>query len=316
MSRTLLTVHTRIEAAWERGARWAAFSVSRIRPRVSLASGSVLVLLTLFLPITVDSCGNAAGPGYNLALGRPNHYWPGFLRFSFESFGRGQYIISLILAGVSLLLVLGLFLWSDLARKRRLYAALFAVVGSLSLYTISDYFFLHLMVLDDWTAGPFGVIRLTVRIVTNLLAILAVLAPGLFWPKRAFAVWLITLPITLLVLWISEDAGQLIGWELKVSDSWFALPMGAYYLMPLFLWYWKGLSRRNGIRAQWPRIRLGLASLYAPLAAGNCLLLVHASQQRVWGLVPYVIGLHLISLGTMRLAEQGEPPPAEGAASP
>ena len=316
MSRTLLTDHTRIEAAWERGASWAASVVSRIRPRASLASGSVLVLLTLFLPITVDSCGKAAGPGYNLALGRPDTCWPGYLGFIFESAGRVQYLISLLLAAVVILLVLAISLRAGFARKRRLYTALFAVAGTLSLFTLSDYFILQVAVLDDWVEGPFGALRLTVTVATVMLAVVAVLGPGLFWPRRVFAVWLIAFPVALLVLWIFEGAAQLIGWELKVSESWFALPMGVYYLMPLFLWYWKGFLRRNESRAQWPRIRLGLASLYAPAAAANFLLLIYASQEKVWGLVPYVLGIHVITLGAMRLVERPESPSTEIAASP
>ncbi len=316
MSKLPLAIRTRIEAAWERGACWASSVVSRIRPRVSLASGSVLVLVTLFLPLTVNSCGEAAGPGYNLALGRPNHFLPGYLGFLLESMGRVQYLTSLALAAVSLLLALGLSLWTSLASKRRLCTVLFAITGTLSLFTLSDYFLLQVVVMDDWPEGPFCAIRLTVTVATVLLAIVAVLGPGLFWPRRFFAVWLIAFPISTLVLWISEDAAQLIGWELSVSESWSALPVGAYYLIPLFLWYWGGLLRRKEMRVQWPRIRLGLASFYAPAAAANCLLLIYASQEKVWGLVPYVLGIHLISLGYMRLAGQGKPSTVDTAASP
>jgi hypothetical protein len=304
------TIRARTEAAWERGASWASCVVSRIRPRASLASGSVLVLLTLFLPITVDSCGKAAGPGYNLALGRPDTCWPGYLGFIFESAGRAQYLGSLTLAALTVLVVLGLLLSIGLAGKRRLFAGLFVVAGTLSLFTLADYFILVLPTWDIFEGVLVG-IRPLMSVTIYLLLIVAILAPGLFWPKRIFAVWLITFPVALLVLWIAERAAQLIGWELKVPESWLALPMGVYYLMPLFLWYWKGLLRRSEAAGQWPRVRLGLACLYTPAAAANCLLLIYASLERVWGLVPYVLGIHLISLGYMRLAKQMEPPPAD-----
>ncbi len=311
-----LSIRARTEAAWEHGASRAASVVTRIRPRVSLASGSVLVLLTLFLPITVDSCGNLHGAGYDLALGRPDNYLPGFLGFVFQSFGRAQYVISLALAAVSMLLLLGTSLWSGLGRKRWVCATLFAVAGTVSLFTLSDYLILQFALLDDWPEGPFGAIRLTVTVVTCLLGLLAILSPGLFWPKRVFAAWLIAFPLALLVLWVSEDVTGLLGWELRISESWFALPMGVYYLTPLLLWYRNGFSRRVEILAQWPRVRLGLGSLYGPAAAANCLLLVYASQKEVWGLVPYVVGIHLISLGYMRLAQRAVSPPPERAASP
>lgn len=47
-----------------------------LRPRVSLASGSVLVLVTLFLPIGYDSCGPKT-KGYELLRG--NGAWPSFI---------------------------------------------------------------------------------------------------------------------------------------------------------------------------------------------------------------------------------------------
>ena len=309
------TIRTRAEAAGERGASWAESVVSRIRPGVSLASGSVLVLLTLFLPITVDSCGKAAGPGYELALGHSNHYWPGFLGFIFESAGRVQYLASLALAAATILLAVVVSLRAGFARKQRLFAGFFAVSGTLSLFTLSDYF---ILVLPTWDIfeGVLVAIRSPVGVVTYLLAMVAVLAPGLFWPRRVFAVWLIAFPIALLVLWVSERAAQRIGWELKVSGSWFALPLGVYYLMPLFLWYWKGLLRRRETGDRWPRIRLGLVCFYTPAAAANCLLLLYASQERVWGLVPYVFGIHLISLGFMRLAGRGEAVPGQRPAIP
>lgn len=52
----------------ERGERLTSSLTSRIRPRVSLASGSILVILTLFLPIGYNACG---GPnkGYELIQG-------------------------------------------------------------------------------------------------------------------------------------------------------------------------------------------------------------------------------------------------------
>jgi hypothetical protein len=312
MGKTMIRTGTK--AAWERGAFWASSVVSRIRPRASIASGSVLVLLTLFLPITVDSCGQAAGPGYHLALGRPDTCWPGFLGFIFQGAGRVQYLLSLGLAALSVLLVLGLFLWCGLASKRRLFAAFFVISGTLSLFTLLDYF---VLVLPPWDIfeGVLVGIRPLISVTIYLLLMVAILAPGLFWPRRIFAIWIIAFPITLLVLWISERAAQLVGWEFKVPGLWSVLPLGVYYLMPLFLWYWKGLLRRTQAAEQWPRIRLGLACLYAPAAVANCLLLIYASQERVWGLVPYVIGIHLLSLGYMRLAKQTDSPPADIARS-
>lgn len=308
-------IHTKAEVVCERGASWASSMVSRIRPRVSLASGSVLVLLTLFLPITVDSCGQAAGPGYDLALGHPNTCWPGFLGFIFEGVGRFQYLASLALAALSILLVLGLLLWRGHASRGRLFAGFFAASGTLSLFTLSDYF---ILVLPPWDIfeGVLAGIRPLLSVIIYLLLFVAILAPGLFWPGRIFAIWLIAFPLALLVMWTSERAAQLMGWELKVPGSWSALPLGVYYLMPLFLWYWKGLLRRSEAVEQWPRIRLGLACLYAPAAAANCLLLLFASLERVWGLVPYVFGIHLISLGFMRLAGRGEAAPGQRAAAP
>jgi hypothetical protein len=65
--------------------RWTNLSVWSNRPRLSLLTGSVLVLVTIFLPVASEQCGpNRTGSEYLLGEGN----WPGFLSRLFGDAGR------------------------------------------------------------------------------------------------------------------------------------------------------------------------------------------------------------------------------------
>ena len=60
----------------ERGEAEGRAFLTRIRPRVSLAGGGILVLLTLFLPVGYEACGPKRR-GYELVQGKGE--WPTYL---------------------------------------------------------------------------------------------------------------------------------------------------------------------------------------------------------------------------------------------
>ena len=93
------------------------------------------------------------------------------------------------------------------------------------------------------------------------------------------------------------------------------LPLILYWLLPLSLWYRFAFSRQREAHARWPAIRSGLVVLYLPVPLFNCFFLGMAMWAGVVGLVPYFIGVHLLSLGYMQLA-QPQDAPADSAASP
>lgn len=100
---------------WTRSKKWsrAFLKPLRRRPRISVSMGSVLVLLSLPLAMTVHSCGEAR-TGYDLMLGRSDAHWftvpEGFLVeappwLPSDLLGKLLYRISITLAIGSLLVV-------------------------------------------------------------------------------------------------------------------------------------------------------------------------------------------------------------------
>ena len=215
---------------WEKLRRWSQPKILREKPKWPLLSGSLLVLMTLYLGTSVGACGHAE-PGYNIVKGR--HEWPsadltesGWVHAVLPPLTRSLYTLSLALAALALVL----FLWprfrSALSRERRWTTLLLAVSGGLSLFVLGDFTFLALL-------------------------------PG--------------------------------------APS--ALPWILFWLTPLGLWLWFGLSRRKERRARWERIRAVLEGLYFPVILCDLSLLVVAAQFSYFGLIAFFFGIHLLTFG-------------------
>lgn len=124
-----------VTRAWARGCAWAHKLASQIRPPVSLATGSLLVLLTLLLPIGYDACGPPR-LGYQLVRGKGE--WPTFLGIFASTAGRDFYLVVLLLAAFTLLLVLVSGLHSGVVRNKSLAARLALLAATVSLLLVCD----------------------------------------------------------------------------------------------------------------------------------------------------------------------------------
>jgi hypothetical protein len=284
------TIRDRSERAWERAHGWARVLISQLRPRVSLASGSALVLLTLFLPIGVDSCG---GPhkGYELIRGEAD--WPSLLGLTCSATGRGFYAACLLLAALTLLLILLSLFRAQTLRGRSLVVGLFRWAGTMSLLLISDIWLMLARLTESWIMVP-----------AYALVALACLSPFLFWPRRLFIIWLSIIVSCFSLFFIIAPVDE----RDLTSKVILHLLIGVLAATPLAIWYRYTLSRCAAARAQWPRVRSGLVAFYALAVAGNCWMLVFAVQIGIWGLLPCWFGVHLTAVGYMKLAARAEIP--------
>jgi hypothetical protein len=283
----------------ERGERLASSLTSRIRPHVSLASGSILVLLTLFLPIGYNACGGA-NKGYELIQGKGE--WPSFLGvFVSSTAGRDFYLLVLLLAGLTAIFVFLSGLNPRLSRRRTLPRRLFLLAGTMSLFLISD-LFSALIAYDQ----PYSSLAVA-------LGLVSMLSPGLFWPKKMFWGWLSAVAISISLAFIAQALNWPDRGVTKIGIE--VLFLVAYFVVPLGLWWRSNISARGVVRAHWNPIRTGLVAFYSPAVVANLFYFNVARKEGVWGMVPCYFGIHLIALGYMRLAKEGEEWRAETAAT-
>jgi hypothetical protein len=85
----------------------------------------------------------------------------------------------------------------------------------------------------------------------------------------------------------------------------------AYFVVPLGLWWRFNISARGVVRADGNAMRGGLVAFYFPAVVANLVYFNVARKEGVWGMVPCYFGIHLITLGYMRLAKEGEERRAE-----
>ncbi len=253
-------------APLEKGERWIRSPLLRIRPRMSLFSGSVLVLLTLFLPIAWES-----NKGYEFVrVGEGS--WLGLLGVVDHEIGRGFYILSLASAAVTILVVLALD-YPDFLRKQRLMVGLFVIAGSIFLLAVLDLFLLGMgFFVVDW----FGHVNPAWDGLLIIFILLSCFSPALAWGRKG------------LIVWIALTSDIPLSLTLRSPPDLLAvLPWLIFALLPMPLWYRFRFSRHHQIRARWPRIRRGPIALYVPAVLVDCWFFVVAVSAGVWGLLPY-----------------------------
>lgn len=284
MPNATTSARSRIERAYERGSAWTQRLILQIRPRVSLASGSLLVLLTLFLPIGYEACGPPR-TGYELMGGKGD--WPTLMGIASSRAGRDFYILVILLASFTLLLVLASAVRPGVMRSALLIPRLAFLAGTISLFLVCDITLL-LAALSGDQAGPAALLPLAA----------SCLAPGIFWSRKGFAAWISVIVITGSLLLIADRLGASIGEPL----NWIVISMETLYaLIPLALWYRYGFSSRPGVHARWESIRRGLVALYLPAVLGNLWFLGIVVTEGLWGFVSCYFGTHLMALGYWRL---------------
>ena len=136
---------------WDRLWNWGterARSISlvfRSKPRSSLVSGSLLVLMTLFLG-TASSCSGEPRKGYELILGWNDANW-----FTWDSFlgdysgamaGRSVYTFSIILAIATIVFVVASTWKPALLQETRFGVFCVASAGAVSVFVLSEFFFI------------------------------------------------------------------------------------------------------------------------------------------------------------------------------
>jgi hypothetical protein len=308
MWKGLVSIRDWVAAGWEGGRRVRA-PLLRLRARVSLASGSVLTLLTLFLPIAYEACG-PPGKGYEFVGGYG--LWPGLLGLVFGWGARGFYVLALGLAAFTLLLVLLSLLRPELLRRSRLTLCLFALAGALSLFVLADFFwvfaFRRIDKLLQWLELSEHVSVATLPAAAFLVLVLCLRSR--FLRKQRWIVGLFALAGASCLLLLADFLLSLLQSQGFLGDElagWMmAAPAFLYWLVPVVLWFRFGLSRRDELRVQWPGIRRRVLQMYVPVAVADGLLLIDVVQMGMWGFLPFFFGLHLISLGYMQLAREAE----------
>ena len=297
----LAPIRSRASAAWDRGHRWATSLRLRLKPKSSLATGSVLVLLTLYLPTTVTSCG---GPkkGYQLLLGQYDTFWPGLWTLDIQAPGRIFYALNLALAGLTLCLVLSAVYRGGILRKPLAVRCLFPIAGTISLFVLSDFSTLGFFFLR----GPNSPLWAAVLGLPLLLILVSFLRPE-FWRMRGFFSWALVIGAALF-LFFGLDSLFFLGFgnETYLGSL---VPGILYTVIPLGVWYRFGLSQRKERHARWEEIRPRMQALYTLEILFACFFLVAfgLAGSDLWGLLAYFVGIQLISLGYMQLWREANP---------
>ncbi len=274
------------------------------KPRVPLLSGSVLVLLTLFLPVAYSQCGSVRWTGSNYLLGFGT--WPGSLGALSYAAGRVPYFITLLLAALTLLLVLAAMIRPSFLRKSDITARLFIASGTLSLFMIGDFFWFRLGSrigsLFDSGLTQSGQNLFMMMLADFMLVGLATCLSSRFLRRQRWIAWLLGIAggislfmmVNYFLAWCGASPLISSGWALFLTIS----PSILYFVVPLGLWCQFGLARQVGLQEQWLGIRRRIALLYLPAVAFDLFVLVlEAKPGRLWGLLPYFAGLGLIFWG-------------------
>jgi hypothetical protein len=297
---------------WEKSELAVRSTLGRLRPRFSMLSGAVFVLVTLFLPIAYNSCGPDK-TGAEFVSGASGEL-PMMAGLSSEGFGRGFYILALTFAAITLGLVILSWARPGGIRNRRWITALYAVAGALSLYLMGDAVCLALgglvgYILDSATASDAAMqaaglglifIVLAVSLRSKLLRssklIFSLLSLGVLGCSLAVEFYFLNLP-----------AGFLP--DSAVTGLYYFLAT-LYWFVPVYLWYRYRLRRTACEPARWHSIRSGILKMYLPALGSVPLLFCLAWDEGVWGFIPFSVGIYLMALGYMRLAQA---PTAEAA---
>ena len=284
----------------------------RLPANVSLFTGGVFILVTVFLPLAIDGCGRYGGTGKDLLIGKAGTYWPSWL--GMRPFGRWFYIFLLAWAALAIVVALARLLKRDLGRSR--IAVLIALAGALSYFVMADFMIFAIIDLDK---------RLRGGLAGYLLLLCASLAVFLFFrAARAESIRASRFLRRLFLLGGALTALTIAGWAavvisdaelidsphraLRVAGDLLLLsPPALCILAPLALWFRHSLWPMADSARHWPSLRRRLALVCVPVVAGQ----FYAAYRsfvgpRVWGLALCLAGIHLITLGYLRLRKQAE----------
>ncbi len=184
-----------------------------------------MVLLTFYLPVAVGSCGGGAR-GHDLAGGNPDVNWPSLLGFTSRQAGRGFYILCLVFAAFTLLFVLTHIFRPGSLRRSKKIPWLFAIAGSLSLFSITDFFAISLVYTVDLCQKWSGAGEVGTSLVLGVLGtfLLASGARSEFLRGQGWITWLFTIASLLAILFIADiSASEFSTWSadhVQISAVW------------------------------------------------------------------------------------------------
>ena len=283
-------------SVWKRGKRWVHLPLGRIPPRISLLTGSVLVLLTLYLPTAIDSCGSPR-LGANLASGEDRIQWPG-IALSVVGKGRPFYLFCLALAAFTLLLLFASAVRRDLIQKRSLLTWLVAISGSAALVSTTDLYPVA-FIWRFWEVE--GVRNQIAFVVLFLLLPIACLRPE-FWTKKGAISWTLVATDVFLVLLVGSSLVDKFYPEFYLDSNIAGHILFSYVsvllflsisILPLSLWFRYVLLESRPSRL-WPNVGRRLAILYSATLAFD---LLCVALFRFYGLIAFFLGAYLIFNG-------------------
>lgn len=282
----------------------------RIRPRLSLASGALFVLSTLFLPLAMNSCGTGVtGPGLNVVTGGENSFWPSLFLLEI---GRGLYVLLLIVAVSALGFTVYRLIKPNVQTSHQSPKVLLALTGAVSLLLLTGYSgdFVFLggdQVVASWDIAsavapflPLIVLFCMFLICTRCLRAKSVRASLLI--RSLFALIGVLALAALTVESYSRLRGHASADFAMAVTSWG--PPILYFVGPLMLWFRYGLWPRENSNVLWPPVRQRLTWIYIPALAGQLWAAYQAVKIGVWGLIPCLIGIHLITYGYLQLLRE------------
>jgi hypothetical protein len=266
------------------------------------------------MPLALDSCGGCSGTGWDLAAGEPDTYWPGLMGFG-TSYGHWFYRFLLLWAALAVVAALPLLLKQDLSARRRVVPLLAAVGGAISFYVAVDFATWAPILTGDRLSPPHQ--ESVAIFVVGLTAYIALRAAWAKAVRASLTLRLIFLILGALTALFAASEGYLFatGMELLVSSpaviiGWILLlaSVALWVLGPLALWLRHSLWPMADSSLLWPSARRLAVLAYTPVVAAQLWVLWTAAHRpyRVWGLVPCLLGIHLITLGYLRLRKQAE----------
>jgi hypothetical protein len=286
----------------------------RLPARPSLVAGGLFILITLYLPLAVDGCGDYGGPGRALAMGKADTHWPSYLGILSHAAGRWFYVF--LLAWGALAVIFALALAAKRGPSAALQKFLLVLAGTTSLLIMADICVLFLafgpasaLHIPNRVADWLGVVCL---ILTMLICLRCARAKSVRASIPVRLVFLIAAGAILGALGLAAyqtARGKTFENALDGPAGWvlFWTLLALYLLAPLALWYRYSLWPMADSPNLWPAVRRRLALAYVPAVAGQIWAAVVAIfEAHVWGLVVCLAGVHLVTLGYLRLARQTE----------
>lgn len=266
-----------------------------------------MVLFTLFMTIAYSACGPER-TGYEfLVLGEGD--WPSLMGISSDTAGRVFYAACLLLAALTFLLLALSVVSKRVWHRKPLVRFFFILSGTLSLFLIADLLALSLwfwgVMISGWVSLDDDLVHLTAATLPLLLLLQVWWRKPAYWRRKELMARLMIIAggtaLVLLVGELTERFSSIRIWGNEPAVLY--LPLLLYLTAPLLLWFHYGLSRREERLSEWPRIRSKLLYFYVPaVLSGGVMVGIATASEGLWGLPVFVVGLHLIALGYLRLA--------------